>query len=143
MSGAVAALPMWKAIAEDGLAQGWLAKGEKFQAPPGVVMKDVEYYTGLLPGQGSDRTLQEAFVAGTEPNRQYNNRWQTITSLPWYQQRAFYIPKEGESMAPAAPPTPGSVPGEPGTQPGPEGQVVGEGDEGTVVPPPAPLNQRR
>ncbi|HZF14118.1 MAG TPA: PBP1A family penicillin-binding protein [Thermoanaerobaculia bacterium] len=136
MSGAVAALPMWKAIAEDGLAKGWLTKGEKFAVPPGVVMKDIEYFTGLLPGQGTDRTLKEAFVAGTEPNRQYDNRWQTITSLPWYQQRAFYIPKEGESMAPAAPGSPaGTVPGE---KPGREGQVVGEGDEGTVVPPPVP-----
>jgi hypothetical protein len=101
-------------------------------------MKDVEYYTGLLSGQTTDRALQEAFVAGTEPNRQYNNRWQTITSLPWYQQRAFYIPKQGEAMAPGTAP-PGAPP--PGTadQPpaaSPEGQVVGEGDEGTIVPPP-------
>jgi penicillin-binding protein 1A len=137
MSGAVAALPMWKAIAEDGLAKGWLAKGEKFQVPPGVVLRDVEYYTGLLPGQGSDRNLQEAFVAGTEPNRQYNNRWQTITSLPWYQQKAFYIPKQGESMAPSATAPENGEPGaQPPVAPGPEGQVVGEGDEGTVVPPP-------
>jgi penicillin-binding protein 1A len=135
MSGAVAALPMWKAIAEDGLAKGWLTKGERFTVPPGVVMKDVEYYTGLLSGDGTDRSLQEAFVAGTEPNRQYSNRWQTITSLPWYQQRAFYIPKQGEAMAPGTTPTPGAAPGQ--TPAGtPEGQVVGEGDEGTVVPPP-------
>jgi hypothetical protein len=132
---------MWKAIAEDGLAKGWLTKGEKFSVPPGVVLKDVEYYTGLLPGQGSDRNLQEAFVAGTEPNRQYNNRWSTITSLPWYQQRAFYIPKEGESMAPgsAVQGQEGDAPSPPGAKkpaPSQEGQVVGEGDEGTVVPPP-------
>jgi penicillin-binding protein 1A len=137
MSGAVAALPMWKAIAEDGLAKGWIAKGEKLPVPPGVVMKDVEYYTGLLPGQGSDRTLKEAFVAGTEPNRQYNNRWQTITSLPWYQQRAFYIPKQGESMAPGTTGPEAGAPGEEGRPTAPkEGQVVGEGDAGTVVPPP-------
>ncbi len=140
MSGAVAALPMWKAIAEDGLAKGWLTKGERFTVPPGVVMKDVEYYTGLLSGgQGTDRALQEAFVAGTEPNRQYSNRWQTITSLPWYQQRAFYIPKQGEAMAPGSTPpgTPGApTPGLDAEKPGAEGQVVGEGDEGTVVPPP-------
>jgi penicillin-binding protein 1A len=139
MSGAVAALPMWKAIAEDGLAKGWIAKGERFTPPPGVVMKDVEYYTGLLSGQATDRALQEAFVAGTEPNRQYNNRWQTITSLPWYQQRAFYIPKEGEAMAPgpAPPGAPGApTPGVDAEKPGAEGQVVGEGDEGTIVPPP-------
>jgi penicillin-binding protein 1A len=99
MSGAVAALPMWRLIAEEGLKAGWLQKGETFQAPPpGVVFHDVEYYTGLLPGPGSSRTVHEAFVAGTEPAREYSAKWSTITALPWYQQRAFYIPKEGEKM---------------------------------------------
>ncbi|MEA2604318.1 MAG: penicillin-binding protein [Acidobacteriota bacterium] len=115
MSGAVAALPMWRSIAEAGLADGWLQKGETFQVPPGVVLRDVEYYSGLLGGQGSGRSLKEAFVAGTEPNRQYNPQWSTIASLPWYQQKAFYIPKEGESMpgkngqgtGPQPPPSPG------------------------------------
>jgi penicillin-binding protein 1A len=97
MSGAVAALPMWRAIAEDGLATGWLAKGDTFQVPPGVIQRDVEYYSGLLSGQ-EGRVIKEAFVAGTEPNRQYNSQWSTIASLPWYQQKAFYIPKQGENM---------------------------------------------
>lgn len=98
MSGAVAALPMWHAIVEDGLKDGWLQKGETFKVPPGVVFRDVEYFTGLLPGPGSYRTVKEAFVAGTEPAREYSARWSTITTLPWYQQRPFYIPKEGEKM---------------------------------------------
>jgi len=97
MSGAVAALPMWRMIAEDGLATGWLKKGETFQAPAGVIVRDVEYYSGLLSGQ-EGRVIKEAFVAGTEPNRQYNSQWSTIASLPWYQQKAFYIPKQGENM---------------------------------------------
>ncbi len=50
MSGAVAALPMWRAIAEDGLATGWLKKGDTFQVPPGVLVRDIEYYSGLLSG---------------------------------------------------------------------------------------------
>jgi penicillin-binding protein 1A len=97
MSGAVAALPIWKQIAEKGLEEGWLKKGEKFQAPPGVLLRNVEYYSGLL-SSGGGRIIQEAFEAGTEPAREYNNQWSTITSLPWYQQKAFYIPKEGETM---------------------------------------------
>jgi hypothetical protein len=103
---------MWRTIAERGLADGWLQKDETFQAPPGVIFKDIEYYSGLLGGQGT-RTLKEAFVAGTEPNRQYNPQWSTIASLPWYQQKAFYIPKEREAMpskegkGPQAPPSPG------------------------------------
>jgi penicillin-binding protein 1A len=127
MSGAVAAVPMWRLIAEDGLAKGWLQKGARFSAPPGVVWKDVEYYTGLLSGSGA-RSQKEAFVAGTEPDRQYSNRWSTITTLPWYQQRAFYIPKEGEKMpgqagAQGAQNVP---PGQPGPQEAPaDGEAPG------------------
>ena len=125
MSGAVAALPMWRQVAEDGLKEGWLTKGEKFNVPPGVVFRDTEYYTGLLPAAGSYRNIHEAFVAGTEPAREYNTRWSTITNLPWYQQRAFYIPKEGERMPSkdgSAPPGPGTGPadtGGPGQTPPP------------------------
>jgi penicillin-binding protein 1A len=131
MSGAVAALPMWRKIAEDGLANGWLQKGETFPVPPGVVFKDVEYYSGLLSG-GGGRTLKEAFVAGTEPNREVTSQWSTITTLPWYQQRAFYIPKEGEKM-------PGQAGGTPSVPPSPGPQEVPNEGEGEESEPPPPL----
>jgi penicillin-binding protein 1A len=124
MSGAVAALPMWRGIVEDGLKHGWIQKGETFAVPPGVVFRDVDYYTGLLAGQGSPKVVKEAFVAGTEPAREYSARWSTITTLPWYQQRPFYIPKEGEKMPQkGGPPVPGVPPGvvPPNPPPGGEG----------------------
>jgi hypothetical protein len=126
---------MWRKIAEDGLATGWLQKGETFTVPPGVIVKDIEYYSGLLSGSGG-RTLKEAFVAGTEPNRQVTTQWSTITTLPWYQQRAFYIPKEGEKMpgqAGAAPAAPGGE-GQTGENPGPQ-EAPAEGE----APGPPPL----
>jgi penicillin-binding protein 1A len=134
MSGAVAALPMWRTIAEDGLADGWLQKGETFPLPPGVIQRDVEYYSGLLAQGG--RTVKEAFVAGTEPNREYSSQWSTITSLPWYQQKAFYIPKEGENMpgkpgAATAPP--------PATDPGPQDLPAQEPPPPGEEPPPPPV----
>lgn len=123
MSGAVAALPMWRGIVEDGLKNGWIQKGETFSPPPGVVFRDVDYYSGLLAGQGSPKVVKEAFVAGTEPAREYSARWSTITTLPWYQQRPFYIPKEGEKMpqkgGPPPPPGTPAVPANP--PPGGEG----------------------
>jgi penicillin-binding protein 1A len=128
MSGAVAALPMWRSIAENGLSTGWLKKGDSFQVPPGVIVRDVEYYSGLLSDQGG-RVIKEAFVAGTEPNRQYSSQWSTITSLPWYQQKAFYIPKEGENMPAKAGPG-GAAQPEPPAAPSPED---------TPAEPPPPL----
>jgi penicillin-binding protein 1A len=98
MTGAEAALPIWKSLVEAGLADGWLSPGERFTPPPGVVVEPVDYLTGLLPGPGAERTIEEAFVAGTEPVQSYEPIWATIVSLPWYQQRPFYIPKEGEKM---------------------------------------------
>ena len=128
MSGAVAALPMWRAIAEGGLKTGWLKQGETFQVPSGVLVKDVEYYSGLLSAQGG-RTIKEAFVSGTEPNRQFSTQWSTITSLPWYQQKAFYIPKEGENMPAAKPPGEAPNANEPPAAPSPQ-------DTPTEPPPP-------
>jgi penicillin-binding protein 1A len=101
MTGAVAALPAWKALALRGLEEGWITKGERFSAPAGVTMAPVEYYTGLAapPGSGAYlRLQQEAFISGTEPSRMWDGSWAQIRTLPWYQQRAFYLPKEGERM---------------------------------------------
>jgi hypothetical protein len=95
--------------------------------PPGVVLKDIEYYSGLLSDSGG-RTLKEAFVAGTEPNRRVTSQWSTITTLPWYQQRAFYIPKQGEKM-----------PGQAGAQeasPGQTGPQEAPADGEAPGPPP-------
>ncbi|HEV2854852.1 MAG TPA: PBP1A family penicillin-binding protein [Thermoanaerobaculia bacterium] len=138
MSGAVAALPMWRAIVEDGLATGWLQKGETFPVPPGVSERNIEYYSGLLSAQGG-RTIKEAFVNGTEPNREYSNQWQTITNLPWYQQKAFYIPKEGENMPGKAGDQPAAGTPPPVTDPGPQDAPPTEppppGEEASPPPP--------
>jgi penicillin-binding protein 1A len=142
MSGAVAALPMWKAIAEDGLETGWLQKGETFAVPLGVSERNVEYYSGLLSAQGG-RNIKEVFVSGTEPNREHSPQWSTITNLPWYQQKAFYIPKEGETMPGKAgdQPTPGTTPAaeDPGPQDAPPVEPPAPGEEeGTEATPPPP-----
>lgn len=98
MTGTRAALPVWRRIVERGLEQGWLAAGERFLPPTGVVFQPVEYLTGFLPGPGAGQVIEETFVAGTEPARQYDVRWARIMELPWYQQRPYYIPKSGEKM---------------------------------------------
>lgn len=98
MTGARAALPMWKSMVEHGLEEGWLQEGERFNVPAGVSLQTVEYTTGLLPGPGAERFVEEAFVQGTGPVQQYDGDWAVIMGLPWYQQATFYIPKQGERM---------------------------------------------
>jgi penicillin-binding protein 1A len=101
MTGSRAALPIWRAVLEDGLASGWIEPGGAFPAPGGVTLVDVEYDSGLLPPVDAPRTyrtVREAFLPGTEPTRTVDRKWDQIETLPWYQQRVFYIPKEGERM---------------------------------------------
>ena len=98
MTGAVAALPIWKQIVETGLEEGWLLEGETFVAPPGISVQPVEYMTGLLPSPGAEVVIDEYFLEGTEPVLRWNKNWNRVMELPWYQQRAYYLPKAGERM---------------------------------------------
>lgn len=99
MTGAEAALPIWRRIVERGLDEGWIDPDEQFVAPPGIVFRRVEAKTGLLAGSGEQTSIHEAFLTGTEPVREYGQRWQRVMELPWYQQRTFYgKPKAGEKM---------------------------------------------
>ena len=98
MTGAAAALPIWRSIVETGLEEGWVEAGGRFARPAAVVQLPVEYRTGLLPGPGAVAVIQESFIAGTEPTRLYDPQWQRVMQLPWYQQRPFYLAKAGERM---------------------------------------------
>ena len=98
MTGAEAALPIWREIAESGLRDGWLREGERFAVPPGVEFRTVEYRTGLAATPAAERTINEAFLAGTGPDRLYEARWGRILDLPWAQQRPFYAAKDRERM---------------------------------------------
>jgi penicillin-binding protein 1A len=98
MTGAEAALPPWKALVERGLEEGWLRAGERFAVPAGVTFASVEALSGLAAAPGAERVIQEAFVEGTEPTKPWTAQWATISALPWFQQRQFYIPREGERM---------------------------------------------
>lgn len=98
MTGAEAALPIWEQIVRRGVEEGWLDTEARFPVPPGVTLQPVEYLTGLLPGPGAERVIEEAFLEGTEPVQEFTPKAGRISQLQWFQQRPFYIPKEGERM---------------------------------------------
>ena len=98
MTGAEAALPIWREVIEAGLQAGWLESGEEFNVPPDIAQVPVEYLTGLAAAPGAESVIDESFVRGTEPARQYEPHWARVVALPWYQQRVFYLAKAGENM---------------------------------------------
>lgn len=102
MTGAEAALPIWRRVAEAGLRDGWMREGEDFAVPAGVDIRPVEYWSGLAPAPGAERILEEAFLTGTGPDRVWEPKWGRVKDLPWAQQRAFYTPRPGEKMPDAA-----------------------------------------
>lgn len=98
MTGAEAALPIWKELVATGLEDGWLAQGERFSRPPGLTNLEIEYFTGLVARPEADKTIEEVFIQGTEPVLQYQRDWQNVFVMPWYQQRAHYVAKARERM---------------------------------------------
>jgi penicillin-binding protein 1A len=98
MTGAEAALPIWREIAEAGLRDGWLTEGEAFAPPAGVELRGVEPRTGLAAAPGVPRVVELAFVAGSAPSEPWTSRWDAVLGLPWPQQVPFYDPKPGERM---------------------------------------------
>jgi penicillin-binding protein 1A len=98
MTGAEAALPIWKRIAEAGLRDGWIAKDESFPLPAGVERRAIEPATGLAFAPGAPRRFDELFLIGSPPLRAWEPRFASVAALPWPQQLAFYTPREAEKM---------------------------------------------
>lgn len=98
MTGAEAALPIWKELVAAGLEDGWLTSGERFSRPPGLSNLEVEYFSGLVARPGADKVVDEVFIVGTEPVLQYDPEWDKVLVMPWYQQRAHYVAKARERM---------------------------------------------
>ena len=44
----------------------------KFKQPDGIVTETVDAFSGLLPGQGTVKTIKEIYIKGTEPTRKDN-----------------------------------------------------------------------
>jgi len=60
--------PLWSAILSD-VSKGMRIEGFARVKPKGLVTKKVDAFTGMLPGSGTTRTVDEIFLAGTAPTR--------------------------------------------------------------------------
>jgi len=69
-TGGSVALPIWTDFMEAALAG---APATPFRTPPGVRLVRVDAATGLLPGNGTQTVIAEAFLPGTEPTTRAND----------------------------------------------------------------------
>ncbi len=102
MTGAAAALPIWRDVLRQGIENGWIDPGATFTRPNRIRMARIEYNSGLRPARrpvAGQHLIDEAFIAGTEPVLSFDPDTRPVYDLPWYQQRALYgEPKAGENM---------------------------------------------
>lgn len=110
------ALPIWEDFFRE-LEKAKKREGAKleFETPPGVVLVPMDLTSGRRGVGPCGRVIEEAFVAGTEPNRDCSGASVAVTKLPFYLQRQFYQPKELEPTRTAPDAT--AEPGEGGEDP--------------------------
>ena len=64
--------PLWSAILSD-VSKGMPIEGFARVKPKGLVTKKVDAFTGMLPGSGTKRSVDELFLAGTAPTKAADN----------------------------------------------------------------------
>ena len=65
--------PLWSAILSD-VSKGMPIEGFARIRPKGLDTAKVDAFTGMKPGAGSRRTVEELFIPGTEPRRSARRR---------------------------------------------------------------------
>jgi penicillin-binding protein 1A len=97
-TGAAIALPIWIDIVKQMQEQKIVPVKEKFDVPGGVVIVPMDLQSGRR-GQGPcGKVIDEAFIAGTEPERDCSGAAVAASKRPYYLQRPFYTPKESEPV---------------------------------------------
>jgi penicillin-binding protein 1A len=95
-TGAEVALPIWIDLMKQIDALKLRGTRPDFDQPQGVKMVAMDLTTGRRGGGPCTRVIQEAFVEGTEPDKDCSGATVAVSKLPYYMQRPFYQPKESE-----------------------------------------------
>jgi penicillin-binding protein 1A len=95
-TGADVALPIWVDIFKQFEEKKLRAAKPDFDIPPGVVIVPMDLYSGRRGSGPCERVVQQAFVAGQEPDKDCSGASVEVSKLPYYLQRPFYTPKEAE-----------------------------------------------
>lgn len=123
-TGADVALPIWieffRMIDQQKLRDP--EENESFEVPSGVVIVPMELKTGRRGVGPCSRVIYEAFIAGTEPDKDCSGSEVAVSDLPYYLQRPFYQPKELEPVEAAVDTT--AQPGEGAESPVPTEETL-------------------
>ncbi|HEY8241114.1 MAG TPA: hypothetical protein VIH35_06695, partial [Kiritimatiellia bacterium] len=95
-TGADVPLPIWIDIFKQFEEKKLRAAKPDFEAPPGVVVVPMDLYSGRRGSGPCSRVVNQAFVAGQEPDKDCSGASVEVSKLPYYLQRPFYTPKEAE-----------------------------------------------
>ena len=97
-TGAMAALPIWRAFMERAL-EG--RPDQEFETPVGINLVSIDRHTGLRSNAtaGCSDTLSEAFISGTEPTRYCTKQHHDLLTLPYPFQR-YELNGRGELQIP-------------------------------------------
>ena len=120
-TGAEVALPIWTDLYRQMIDLKLVGEeSNEFEVPPGVVIMPMELATGRRGIGPCGRVVQEAFVAGTEPDRTCGGEIVGVNRMPADMQRAV-IPEslEREGVTPAPETAPAPVPSPPPSTPAP------------------------
>lgn len=116
-TGADVALPIWIDFFKSIDAEKLREIKQTFEVPPGIVIVPMELKTGRRGAGPCSRVIMEAFLAGTEPDKDCSGSSVEVSKLPFYLQRPFYQPKELEPFISTI--DPAAQPGEGGESPVP------------------------
>jgi len=129
-TGAEVALPIWIDIVKQLDALKLRTPRPEFDIPPGIIMAPMDLKSGRRGIGPCERVINEAFIAGQEPDKDCSGATVAVSKLPYYLQKPFYQPKELEPTQAA--PDASARSGEVAESPAPN---VDEGPK-TAVPPP-------
>jgi penicillin-binding protein 1A len=95
-TGAEVALPIWIDLEKQLEALKLRTPKPEFEPPAGVVVVPMDLYSGRRGAGPCSRVVNQAFVAGQEPDKDCSGANVEVSKLPYYLQRPFYQPKEAE-----------------------------------------------
>lgn len=97
-TGADTALPIWIDIFRQFEEKKLRVAQKDFEPPPGIIFVPMDLRSGRRGVGPCTRVVNQAFIAGQEPDKDCSGATVAVSKLPYYLQRAFYQPKELEPI---------------------------------------------